>query len=321
MFGVGWDKDPAKKMQFDKMKEMGLITEPAPGVFMTTNGNKDLMREYGAKDLAFTKQVNEQNMIGVNNRITEIGTQLAEEKNPKTAEALTQEKAALEKTLAGYVQAHRRVDMAHQNALELAKAKREQEIVRTKSGTVLQRNEQGGFDEIFTPPETVKEPKTDQDRFVEDRAAAFKAKSGKDATPDQRAGWRMEYHRAPQDTGARSDRADTKEEKRKAKTLDTARREVERAYGYSQFLPTAQDPQLIEKVGKGKALVEDIIDNFKEYGLPKEPTPGKAAEISKRIIEKQYAAPPASGAAPVVPTDQAKKEMEILGLLRPKGNK
>ena len=81
---------------------------------------------------------------------------------------------------------------------------------------------------------------------------------------------------------------DDKEERRKVKALTEARKEVEKAYGYNQFLPTAQDPLLIEKVGKGKMMVEDIIDNYKYYGMSKEPKPGAAADKAKQLVDRLY---------------------------------
>jgi hypothetical protein len=283
----------------------------------TRRSAKQLLADMEGKSELFTSSFGPV-VEGKKKAVTEAWSILQDAKVKGDPKKIQEAQAEFDKASFGY-QSTQAGFTGHLSALEKERAKQEGKIEKGPGGGLYRRKEDSTLEELVAPPE--KGPKTDQDRFVEDRAEAYRAKSGTEATPEQRAGWRMEYHRAPVDTGARSDKAETKEEKRKAKTLDTARREVERAYGYSQFLPTAQDPQLIEKVGKGKALVEDIIDNFKEYGLPKEPTPGKAAEISKRIIEKQYGASTTPGAAPVVPTDQAKKEMEILGLLRPKGNK
>jgi hypothetical protein len=113
-----------------------------------------------------------------------------------------------------------------------------------------------------------------------------------------------------------SSAGESKEEKRKVKALTEARKEVEKSYGYSQFLPTAQDPLLIEKVAKGKMLVEDIIDNWKDHGLSKEPTPGKAAEMAKRSIDKLY------NPAPAAIPEADKKSQSIRELLfGPKGKK
>lgn len=251
LFGVGWEKDPAKKMQFDKMKEKGLVEEVVPGVVMTTNRNAQVLKEYGKQDLEWTKQVNEQNMISINNQITQVGAALAGDKEASKSlginkpEELEQKKVELEKKLAGYVAAHKRIDIEHQNKVELEKIKgTEAAKIRSKSA------------------QDIASLKADVAREIAEIRAAAKAKAG---TSD-----------------------DSKEEKRKVKLLDTSRREVERAYGYSQFLPTAQDPQLIEKVGKSKALVEDIIEHYKDYGFKKEPTPGQAAIRAKDEIEALY---------------------------------
>ena len=132
LFGVGWEKDPAKKMQYDKMKEKGLVDEVAPGVIMTTHENAQALKDYGKQDLEWTKQVNEANMVNINNQITQIGEQLVEEKNPKKIEELTQSKAMLEKKLSGYVAAHKRIDIKHQNNIELEKSKAEGKIEAIK---------------------------------------------------------------------------------------------------------------------------------------------------------------------------------------------
>lgn len=252
MFGVGWEKDPAKKMQFDKMKEKGLVEEVVPGVVMTTNRNAQALKEYGKQDLEWTKQVNEQNMISINNQITQVGAAIAGDKEAAKAlginkpEELEQKKAELEKKLAGYVAAHKRIDIEHQNKVELEKIKgTEAAKIRSESA------------------QDIASLKADMAREIAEIRAAAKAKSSGDSDG-------------------------SKEEKRKVKLLDTSRREVERAYGYSQFLPTAQDPQLIEKVGKSKALVEDIIEHYKDYGFKKEPTPGQAAIRAKDEIEALY---------------------------------
>ena len=140
MFGVGWEKDPAKKMQFDKMKEKGLVEEVVPGVIMTTNRNAQALKEYGKQDLEWTKQVNEQNMVSINNQITQVGAALAGDKEATKAlginkpEELEQKKVELEKKLAGYVAAHKRIDIEHQNKIELEKTKAEGRIEGIKEG-------------------------------------------------------------------------------------------------------------------------------------------------------------------------------------------
>jgi len=128
LFGVGWEKDPAKKMQFDKMKEKGLVEEVIPGVIMTTKRNADALKVYGKEDLEWTKQVNEANMLKVNNQITQVGAAMAGDKDALKAlglkpEELEAKKKELETKLSGYVSAHKRVDFAHQNQVELEKEK------------------------------------------------------------------------------------------------------------------------------------------------------------------------------------------------------
>ena len=88
---------------------------------------------------------------------------------------------------------------------------------------------------------------------------------------------------------------------------------MERAFGFSQWLPTATDPKLLRKVEMGKAIAEDIIDNYKDYGLKKEPTPGKAAQLAKEKVEEKLAVKPATPSSA-----QAEKEMSILDLLKRK---
>ena len=119
----------------------------------------------------------------------------------------------------------------------------------------------------------------------------------------------IRHNKAMENKPTASGSPDDKEEKRKVKAHTEGRREVERAYGFSQFLPTAQDPKLLQKVNEGKARVEDIIDNYKDYGLTKEPTPGKAAEMAKTMIDNKYNKKPA---APAVEDNKTKSIRELL---------
>ena len=269
LLGSGWDKDPAKKMQFDKMKEKGLVNEVAPGVFMTTMGYAGELKKYAATDLEWTKQVNEQNLITTNNQLTELQTALSEEKNPKKVDELNQQIASATKKLSDLTASHKRLDFKQQNEMEKTAASAEGKLAAIEAGANIRA-------------EASKE------------TATIRADAAKEVA-SARADASKEAARIRAESGGK---ADSTEEKRKVKALDTARKEVERIYGYSQFLPTAQDPKLIEKVGKGKALVEDIMDNPEGYGLKKEPTPGKAADMAKTMIESQYNKKPVA-AAPV----------------------
>lgn len=123
LFGSNWKNDPAKVIQFNKMKEKGLVEEVAPGILMTTNENAQALKDYGKQDLEWTKSVNEANMVSINNRITQIGEEIAEEKNPEKVEKLTLEQKQLEKKLSGYVAAHKRLDFEQMNKVELEKEK------------------------------------------------------------------------------------------------------------------------------------------------------------------------------------------------------
>jgi hypothetical protein len=82
--------------------------------------------------------------------------------------------------------------------------------------------------------------------------------------------------------------AKSKEENRKAKVLKETRQEVASAYGISNFLEQAKEPLIYEKAMKAKSLAEDIVINYESYGLAKEPTPAKAAELAKNRTEESY---------------------------------
>lgn len=123
IMGADYSTDPAKKMQFDKMKEQGLVNEPAPGVFMTTAKNATALKEYAKTNLEWTKQVGETALVATNNKLMEIDNALLEETNPKKIEELNQQKTVLSKKLSVLAEAHKRIDMEHQNKLELAKEK------------------------------------------------------------------------------------------------------------------------------------------------------------------------------------------------------
>jgi len=96
-----------------------------------------------------------------------------------------------------------------------------------------------------------------------------------------------ETERHNRETEAKSG-AEAKEVTRKNRSLKEARAEVDKSYGIGNFLEQAKEPLIYQKAMQAKAKVEDIIENYGSYGLSKEPTPGKAAEMAKGIIENGY---------------------------------
>lgn len=134
----------------------------------------------------------------------------------------------------------------------------------------------------------------------------------------QRADEAERYHRAQQASETRKldimqQRADqidltrgaeSKEVSRKARVLKETRQEVAAAYGMSSFMEQAKEPLIYEKAMKTKSLAEDIVTNYDSYGLAKEPTPAKAAELAKNKVEESYKIPIAPAAD--------KKEKSIL---------
>ena len=242
--GADFASDPAKKMMYDKGKELGII-ENIGGIDMVREKNFPAFKKYMMDDLEWTATLNATNMSRLQQRAAELESSIPEMKKPEEREAAKGQLKTIYEQIGGLAKTQIAIDTGHQKKKELEKIKgTEAAKIRSESA------------------QDIASLKADVAREIAEIRAAAKAKSG---TSD-----------------------DSKEEKRKVKLLDTSRREVERAYGYSQFLPTAQDPQLIEKVGKSKALVEDIIEHYKDYGFKKEPTPGQAAIRAKDEIEALY---------------------------------
>jgi hypothetical protein len=163
--GTDYQTDPAKKAMFDKAKEKGMVWEAAPGVVMSTTRHAQSFKKYMEDDLAFTKGINETNMVRINNRIAEIGSTLTEESNPKKVEELNKEKSVLEGKLGVLADAHKRIDFEFQKKLELEKTKQGGKITKGPGGALYQKDsETGEMVELVAPAE--KDQWVDENRNV-----------------------------------------------------------------------------------------------------------------------------------------------------------
>jgi uncharacterized protein YaaR (DUF327 family) len=122
--GVGWESDPSKKLLVERGKELGIVKDTS-GVLHATQRDIPVFMENLKNDLTFTKQLNDTKLTTMQNRLNEIGTQLAEEGNPKTAEKLSQEKAVIEKTMSQLIK--NSYDIDGYQKIEMEKIKRERE--------------------------------------------------------------------------------------------------------------------------------------------------------------------------------------------------
>ena len=183
LVGTGWENDPAKKHQVDKFKELGLVTEPIPGLLMTTGKNAKAFKEYAQNNLEFTLQNSALRLQGLKGNLERVGAALAGDKDAVKAlglnpEELAAKKAEIEKQISAAVASHLAVDTKHQEALQLAKAKSEGKIYKGPGGGLYRLKEDGTTEELVAPPEKEAKAPTTRNRDVGDKQITEEWKDG-----------------------------------------------------------------------------------------------------------------------------------------------
>lgn len=183
LVGTGWDKDPAKKHQVEKFKELGLVTEPVPGLLMTTGKNAKAFKEYAQNNLDFALQNSALRLQGLKGSLEQVGAALAGDKDAVKAlglkpEELAAKKAEIEKQISGAVASHLAVDTAFQEKKALVEARRTGKIIKGPGGSLHQQKEDGTMEELVPAQEKEAKAPTTRNRDVGDKQITEEWKDG-----------------------------------------------------------------------------------------------------------------------------------------------
>ena len=129
VWGPDYNTNPAKKTQIEYAKKNGMITEPYPGVLMTTARNAREYKKTAAEDVAHYKFVEEQAIQYTNTQLNDVTAAMAGDKEAldrvgvKKPEELAALKDKYSKQLSEQVSAAKAIDLEHQKKLSLEEAK------------------------------------------------------------------------------------------------------------------------------------------------------------------------------------------------------